>query len=405
MKFIHTSDWHLGKSLEGHSRLEEQEQFCNDFIDLVRSSDVDMVVIAGDVYDTSNPPAQAEKLFYRTVSELAENGKRCVLVIAGNHDNPERLAAASPLSHEQGIIILGMPNSSTEPQKYNGFEIVYSKEGCVELKINEESIVIVTLPYPSEKRLNEVLSKTGEDNDRQKSYTEKIGEIFEERTRRFRDESLNLVVSHLFVGGNLDTSDSERPIELGGSLIVEKKHMPQNAQYIALGHLHKPQKISEKLNAYYSGSPLQYSKDERSYSKGANIVNIKAGGKPEVEQIYFKNYKPIEVFKCNGIEEALTICEENKDRDIWSYFEIKTDEVLSQSDIKHMKETLKDIIEIRPIINAKEQEEVIDMKEMSMGELFKEFYTFSKGVNPKAELMDLFLEIISEEGESVDEAN
>ncbi|MGL5717986.1 MAG: exonuclease SbcCD subunit D [Paraclostridium sp.] len=405
MKFIHTSDWHLGKSLEGHSRLEEQEQFCNDFIDLVRSSDVDMVVIAGDVYDTSNPPAQAEKLFYRTVSELAENGKRCVLVIAGNHDNPERLVAASPLAHEQGIIILGMPNSSTEPQKYNGFEIVYSKEGCVELKINEESIVIVTLPYPSEKRLNEVLSKTGEDNDRQKSYTEKIGEIFEERTRRFRDESLNLVVSHLFVGGNLDTSDSERPIELGGSLIVEKKHMPQNAQYIALGHLHKPQKISEKLNAYYSGSPLQYSKDERSYSKGANIVNIKAGGKPEVEQIYFKNYKPIEVFKCNGIEEALTICEENKDRDIWSYFEIKTDEVLSQSDIKHMKETLKDIIEIRPIINAKEQEEVIDMKEMSMGELFKEFYTFSKGVNPKAELMDLFLEIISEEGESVDEAN
>lgn len=404
MKFIHTSDWHLGKSLEGHSRLEEQEKFCNDFIDLVRGSDVDMVIIAGDVYDTSNPPAQAEKLFYRTVSELAENGKRCVFVIAGNHDNPERLAAASPLAHEQGIVILGMPNSYTDPQKYDGFEIVYSESGCVELKINDESVVLATLPYPSEKRLNEVLSNSGEDNDRQKSYSEKIGEIFEERTSRFRDDSINIVVSHLFVLGG-ETTDSERPIELGGSLIVNTKNLPQNAQYIALGHLHKPQKVSDRLNAYYSGSPLQYSKDERSYSKGANIVDLKAGEKPEIEQIYFRNYKPIEVFKCNGIEEALSLCEENKDRDIWSYFEIKTDEVLSQSDIKQMKETLKDIIEIRPIIIAQEQEEVVDMKEKSMGELFKEFYTFSKGVNPKGELMDLFLEIISEEGERIDETN
>lgn len=404
MKFIHTSDWHLGKSLEGHSRLEEQEQFCGDFIDLVRSNDIDMVIIAGDVYDTSNPPAQAEKLFYRTVSELAENGKRCIVVIAGNHDNPERLAAASPLAHEQGIVILGMPNSYTEPQKYNGFEIVYSEEGCVELIINDESIVLATLPYPSEKRLNEVLINSGDDNDRQKSYSEKIGEIFDERSSRFRDDSINIAISHLFVLGG-ETTDSERPIELGGSLIVNTKNLPQNAQYIALGHLHKPQKVSDRLNAYYSGSPLQYSKDERSYSKGANIVYLKAGNKPEIEQIYFRNYKPIEVFKCNGIEEALNLCEENKDRDIWSYFEIKTDEVLSQSDIKQMKETLKDIIEIRPIITAQEQEEVIDMKEKSMGELFKEFYTFSKGVNPKGELMDLFLEIISEEGESIDEAN
>lgn len=404
MKFIHTSDWHLGKSLEGHSRLEEQEKFCNDFIDLVRGSDVDMVIIAGDVYDTSNPPAQAEKLFYRTVSELAENGKRCVVVIAGNHDNPERLAAASPLAHEQGIIILGMPNSYTDSQKYSGFEIVYSEAGCVEININNESVVLVTLPYPSEKRLNEVLTNSTEDNDRQKSYSEKIGEIFEERSSRFRDDSINIAISHLFVLGG-ETTDSERPIELGGSLIVNTKSLPQNAQYIALGHLHKPQKVSERLNAYYSGSPLQYSKDERSYSKGANIVDLKAGEKPEIEQIYFKNYKPIEVFKCDGIEEALSVCEENKDRDIWSYFEIKTDEVLSQSNIKQMKETLKDIIEIRPIITSQEQEDVIDMKEKSMGELFKEFYTFSKGVNPKGELMDLFLEIISEEGEHIDETN
>lgn len=404
MRFIHTSDWHLGKSLEGHSRLAEQEKFCKDFIDLVNENDIDMVIIAGDIYDTSNPPAQAEKLFYKTVSELSQNGKRCVLIIAGNHDNPERLSAASPLAHEQGIIILGMPNSYTQPYKYNGFEIVFSEEGVVELKIKDESVVISTLPYPSEKRLNEVLVKSTDDKDKQQTYTEKIGEIFKLTTKRFKEDTINIAVSHLFVLGG-ETTDSERPIELGGSLIVNTKDLPQNAQYIALGHLHKPQKVSERLNAYYSGSPLQYSKDERSYSKGANIVDIKAGEKPKINQIYFKNYKPIEVFKCSGIEEALKICEENKDRDIWSYFEIKTEEVLAQSDIKKMKDTLKDIIEIRPIITSNEQEEVIDMKEKSMGELFKEFYYFSRGVEPKGELMDLFLDIVSEEGEDINEAN
>ena len=404
MRFIHTSDWHLGKNLEGHSRLAEQEKFCKDFIDIVNENDIDMVIIAGDIYDTSNPPAQAEKLFYKTVSELSQNGKRCVLIIAGNHDNPERLSAASPLAHEQGIIILGMPNSYTQPYKYDGFEIVFSEAGVLELKIKDESVVISTLPYPSEKRLNEVLVKSSDDKEKQQTYTEKIGEIFKSTTSRFKEDTINIALSHLFVLGG-ETTDSERPIELGGTLIVNTKDLPQNAQYIALGHLHKPQKVSERLNAYYSGSPLQYSKDERSYSKGANIVDIKAGEKPKINQIYFKNYKSIEVFKCSGIEEALKICEENKDRDIWSYFEIKTEEVLAQSDIKKMKDTLKDIIEIRPIITSNEQEEVIDMKEKSMGELFKEFYSFSRGVEPKGELMDLFLDIVSEEGEDINEAN
>ncbi|GAA0862246.1 exonuclease SbcCD subunit D [Paraclostridium tenue] len=404
MRFIHTSDWHLGKNLEGHLRLAEQEKFCKDFIDIVNENDIDMVIIAGDIYDTSNPPAQAEKLFYKTVSELSQNGKRCVLIIAGNHDNPERLSAASPLAHEQGIIILGMPNSYTQPYKYDGFEIVFSEAGVLELKIKDESVVISTLPYPSEKRLNEVLVKSSDDKEKQQTYTEKIGEIFKSTTSRFKEDTINIAVSHLFVLGG-ETTDSERPIELGGTLIVNTKDLPQNAQYIALGHLHKPQKVSERLNAYYSGSPLQYSKDERSYSKGANIVEIKAGEKPNINQIYFKNYKPIEVFKCSGIEEALKICEENKDRDIWSYFEIKTEEVLSQSDIKKMKDTLKDIIEIRPIITTNEQEEVIDMKEKSMGELFKDFYSFSRGVEPKGELMDLFLDIVSEEGENINETN
>ena len=404
MKFIHTSDWHLGKSLEGHSRLEEQEKFCDDFVKIVDDNDIDMVIIAGDVYDTSNPPAKAEKLFYKTVSRLANNGERCVLVISGNHDNPERLAAITPLTHEQGIIILGYPLSFTEKAKYKGFEIIEAKEGCLKIDINGERATIITLPYPSEKRLNEAIGNPSNDEEAQQTYSQRVGEIFRELESNFEDDTINIAVSHIFVVGGEET-DSERPIQLGGSLLVEKKDLPTKAQYIALGHLHKPQKASHRLNAYYSGSPLQYSKDERSYAKGANIVDIKAGETPIIQSIYFKNYKPIEVFKCNGVEEAIKICEDNKDRDIWSYFEIKTEHVINQSEIKQMKDLLDDIIEIRPIITSEYEEEEIDVKEKSMGELFKEFYQFSTGLEPRGELMDLFLDIISEEGDLENETN
>ena len=398
MKFIHTSDWHIGKNLEGHSRLEEQEKFCNDFIKIVETNNIDMVIIAGDVYDTSNPPAGAETLFYKTVSRLADNGNRCVLVIAGNHDNPERLSAVTPLAKEQGIIILGYPLSSTTKEKYSGYEILEAGEGYFKLNIKGEKVTVITLPYPSEKRLYDAIRDVESEEELQKTYSSKIGDIFRKLEENFEEDSINIAVSHLFVSGG-DPSDSERQIQLGGSLVVDKHDLPQKAQYTALGHLHKPQKASERLNVYYSGSPLQYSVKERIYAKGANIVEIHANETPVVEQVYFNNYKPIEVFKCDGIEEALKVCEENKDRDIWSYFEIKTDEVISQENIKKMKEYLKDIIEIKPIITSHYEEENIDLKEKSMAQLFNDFYKFKEKCEPRGELMDLFLNIVSEEGE------
>lgn len=403
MRFIHTSDWHIGKNLEGHSRLEEQEKFCNDFIKIVETNNIDMVIIAGDVYDTSNPPAGAETLFYKTICKLADNGNRCVLVIAGNHDNPERLSAITPLAKEQGIIILGYPLSSITKLKYNGYEIVEAKEGYMKLDIKGEKVCVITLPYPSEKRLNDAIRGVESEEELQKTYSSKIGDIFRKLEENFEEDSINIAVSHLFVCGG-DSSDSERQIQLGGSLVVDKHDLPQKSQYTALGHLHKPQKASERLNVYYSGSPLQYSVKENMYAKGANIVEIHAKENPVITPIYFNNYKPIEIFKCDGIEEALKVCEENKDRDIWSYFEIKTEEVISQDNIKKMKSYLKDIVEIKPIITSEYEENNIDVKEKSMAQLFNDFYKFKEKCEPRGELMDLFLNIVSEEGED-DETN
>jgi exonuclease SbcD len=404
MRILHTSDWHLGKNLEGFSRLDEQEKFLENFIEIVDQNNIDLVIIAGDIYDTGNPPARAEKLFYRTLKRLSNEGKRAILVIAGNHDNPDRLAAASPLAYEHGVILLGTPKSCAEVGSYKGFKILDAGEGYVEIEINGEKAVIITLPYPSEKRLNEIFTESLEEEERMKSYSERIGQIFSRLQEKYREDTINIAVSHLFVLGG-EESDSERPIQLGGSLAVDERHLPEKAQYIALGHLHKPQRISSRVNAYYSGSPLQYSKSEVNYAKCCYIVDVKVGESPSVEQVYFKNYKPIEIFKCSSIEEAIEKCRENKGRDIWAYLEIKTDRVLTQSEIKEMKELIPDIIEIKPIIDGTDIEEVAadEIREKNMIQLFREFYSSLRGVEASEELIGLFLDITKEEGED-DEA-
>src|SRR3712207_2374218 len=114
MKILHTSDWHLGKYLENASRLEEQEKFLEDFKIVLDEENIDLVIIAGDIYDNINPPAKAERLFYKTLKDITKNGQRMVLIISGNHDNPERLVAANPLAYEEGVIMLATPKSIAE---------------------------------------------------------------------------------------------------------------------------------------------------------------------------------------------------------------------------------------------------------------------------------------------------
>lgn len=409
MRIIHTSDWHLGKNLEGFSRMEEQIKFCEDFIKLVEEKNADLVLIAGDIYDNSNPPASAEKLFYDTINKISKEGRRCVFVISGNHDNPDRLESVIPLAIDKGITILGYPMSEAKKGKFANFEVIETKEGFTKIKIGDEIINIISIAYPSEKRLNDAFSGFEEITDLQQTYSKKIGGLFGKLEENFNEDEINIATSHIFVVGS-EISDSERRIELGGALLVEKSDLPKKSQYTALGHIHKPQCISKKFNAYYSGSPLQYSKKERSVAKSVYLVDIKAGESANVEQVFINNYKPILVFKCRGIDEALDVAKKHAGEEIYSYFEINAMESINQEDIKEIKRLMKYVVEIKPIYETVDfdgEKNVVEISKSNIIDFFTDFYKKeSEGAQPSEEVLNLFGKLISsEEGSDLNEAD
>ncbi|NLL71581.1 MAG: exonuclease subunit SbcD, partial [Epulopiscium sp.] len=237
MRILHTGDWHLGKNLEGYERLQEQEQFIDELVTIVEEQQVQMVIVSGDIYDHSNPPAKAERIFYEALKRLNHKGERLVVVIAGNHDNPERLTASVPLLYEEGIFLLGTFHDVIPAGTYPTFTLHQSGKGYMEIEFQGERVLLLTLPYPSEKRLNEIFAEELQEEVQQKAYSNRIGEVLQELASYYREDTINLCISHLYLRGGAVT-DSERPIQLGGSLAVHIDEFPKEAQYIALGHLH-----------------------------------------------------------------------------------------------------------------------------------------------------------------------
>ena len=401
MRILHTADWHLGKNLEGFSRMDEQEEFLNDFVHIVEDNNIDMIIIAGDVYDSSNPPARAEKMFYDTLKKLSRDGERLTLVISGNHDSPERLVAAGPLARDHGIIMVGTPKTVVPCGEYGKHKVLDSGEGFIELEINGEKSVILTVPYPSERRLNEIIYEGMDDEEEKaKSYSDRIFSLFNSLKKHYRKDTINLAVSHLFAMGS-EESGSERSIQLGGTYIVDGSCFPKEAQYVALGHVHKPQIVpGTDKKARYCGSPIHYNKKEINFEKKCFIVDVKAGEECKVNEVKLKVYKPIEIWKCTSIEQAIDKCKENSGRSCWVYLEIETDRYIREDEIKEMKSYKDDILEIMPKINGSDDEsEAENLSEKPFEEVFKEFYKKERDVEPEKEVLDLLLSIVNEEGD------
>lgn len=406
MRILHTSDWHLGRNLEHISRIDEQREFIDCLCRTVEEQRIDLLLVAGDIYDTYNPSAAAEELFYEAMDRLNDRGKRPVLVIAGNHDNPERLCAASPLAYKNGIILLGYPGSDAGDYKIgvDGIRIVDSGAGWLELSVQgcSHNAVIITLPYPSEARLEELLSRQADEGALQKAYSDRIGSIFMDLGFKFRDDTVNLAVGHLFLMGGKG-SDSERTLQVGGAMTVDPGVLPANAHFVALGHLHRPQEIrNAPCPVFYSGSPLAYSFSEADYSKAVYIVDAVPGAQTEVQTIYLDCGKPLRRWVAeDGIGQAIQWCEEGRDRNAWVDLEIVTDRVFTLEEQKQLRSLHPGIVNIRPRLKSDSVEifESQNREGKKIEELFGDYYKYRMGTEAPGELMEAFLEVLGDESE------
>lgn len=282
MRLLHTADWHFGRTLEGRDRTSEHVAFIDELVNIVDEEAVDAVLIAGDVYDSSNPPAVAEELYYESLSRLSDGGKRAVAVIAGNHDQPERLAAARPLIRNERIHMLGLPNEAPM---------------SIWIPAHSETLNIAALPYPSESRLKISFTETGEsvteDVAYQQTYDQRIRELFNKLSKSFSANDVNVAMSHIYVSGGAST-DSERPIEVGGAYTVKPQSLPSNVSYTALGHLHRPQWVHHAPTpTRYSGSPLAFSFNDTAVSKSVTIVDAKPNTEATIKEVPLSSGKPL----------------------------------------------------------------------------------------------------------------
>ena len=301
LKFIHTSDWHLGRIFYNIRLTEDQAYALDQFIRLIRDESPDVVVIAGDIYDRSAPPIEAVQLLDETLSRIVLGLEVPVIMIAGNHDSPERLSFGSSLMQAQGLHIIGLPDASAPIEIYDEHGPVW----FVPIPYAEPVLVRETLATVDAKDHDTAIESqlaaamTAVEFSGGAGVSIALGE--EIAANLAEDEALldeppatsyrstpvfkggrTVAIAHGFVSGGM-VSESERPLSVGGTGMIDiSRFMPFT--YTALGHLHRPQTLSG-TTVRYSGSLLKYSFDEEKHTKSVTVVEIDGEGTVRVRAV------------------------------------------------------------------------------------------------------------------------
>lgn len=430
MRILHTADWHLGKKLDHVSRLEEQKLVMEEICSIADRYEVDVVLVAGDIYDSANPSIEAIDVCYKTLKKLANGGRRPVIGIAGNHDSPDRLQASEPLARECGIFLCPFPYSYFVPFKLeSGVKVRYSEAGYLELELPQYDYPLkcILTAYANELRLKRDLlarldqpseSDSGEEMA-QLSLLDPIIEPTEDRAASLRKlleedwkrlaeshfdkEGVNILMTHLFVMARGEVKpeepESERPIlTLGGASEVYTENFPPQAQYVALGHLHRSQQVgNQAFPIAYSGSPLAYSMSEASQEKFVHIVELKPGDIARVEKVALVEGRELVRLNCESIDEAVDWLKEHPA--CWVELTLSMDTFLTVEDRKRLMGIHDGIITIIPDIKGNERDisqNRIDLSQ-NMEDLFKEYFQYKTQQSPNEELIELFKEILAEQ--------
>lgn len=254
MKILHTADWHFGIDLHKMSLLEDQKHFVNQLIDIVEKEQVDMILVAGDIYDTTLASKDAIELYNEVMTTLCLKLKKKVVVIAGNHDSPTRLASCAKLLAPMGLHVIGKIEAKIEG-------IVF------------DDVKLYPIPFF---HLDTIRNIYGKDiQNEQQAFEEIVTHIRKQKD----DTHTHIVMAHTFMAG-ASVCESDRFANVGGSDLVNSCVFDE-FDYVALGHLHRRQKVGK--HAYYSGSPIAYSFSEAGQKKQVLLYDTKTKDVKDIE--------------------------------------------------------------------------------------------------------------------------
>lgn len=400
IKILHTADWHLGKRLDSFSRLEEQILVMNEIVEIADQEQVNLVLIAGDLFDNFNPSVEAVELFYKTLKRLSNNGKRPVVAISGNHDSPSLIDAPDPLARVCGIILIGYPNAKVQEFELNDFKISKSVEGMIELKLNsfDFPIRIIHTPYANEIRLKQYFGENKEDA---------LNEVLATNWKNIADEycdtnGVNLLIAHLYMNQKgseiLEEPEGEKPIKVGNADMIFSEAIPPQIQYTALGHLHGFKNIGTKEKPIvYSSSPLCYSFSEAGQTKCVSIIEAEPNQVISYNKIELKNGKQLIRKTFDDINLAVEWLNENQNALV--ELTLESDSFLKVDERKLIYQSHDGIIHLIPkVIN--QEIETVEYKfadqTKDMKELFADYFKSKNGnQEPNDEIKDLFNEILN----------
>lgn len=404
LKILHTADWHLGKKLDFFSRIEEQKQVLNEICEIADNQDVDVVIIAGDLFDTFNPPVEAIDLFYSTLKRLSENGQRPVIAIAGNHDSPDRIDVPNPLAIECGIIFIGYPNAIVNPIAIeNGFSITRTDAGFFEIQLPKFDfpLRIIATPYANEMRLKQYL---GSEN-REDQLNAVLKETWTSLADQYCDEQgVNILTTHLYMlkrgGVVLEEPDGEKPIMVGNAEVIYTDCIPPQIQYTALGHLHRYQNINSKEKpVVYSSSPLCYSFSEAGQHKKVAIIEALPNSEVLYTDIALKTGRALHRVRFSNIEDTVEWLLDNPNTLV--ELTLESDTFIKTEDLKLIHSSHDGIIHIIPIIKKTDEDgNPLNQGRVNLDQdingLFSDYFkSKNKLQEPNEDLLALFQELLS----------
>lgn len=270
MRVLHTSDWHIGRTLYGRKRYEEFEAFLTWLANTIQQKEIDVLLVAGDVFDTSTPSNRAQELYYRFLCRVAASSCRHVVVVAGNHDSPSFLNAPKELLKALDVHVFGSSTESPED------EVLVLRNDQ-----NTPELIVCAVPYLRDRDIRVAeAGESVEDKERKliegiRTHYAAVAALAEQKREELGADIPIVGTGHLFTaGGQTVDGDGVRELYVGSLAHVTAGTFPACFNYLALGHLHVPQKVNSSETIRYSGSPLPMGFGEAKQQKSVCLVEF-----------------------------------------------------------------------------------------------------------------------------------